>query len=108
MRRPGCAVVVLAFLTLAAACSKQDQANVAADAHSASQDAKSAIAKVANNPDVKHAEADVKQMGHDAAVEIRKTAAEAKNATHQVANDAKHAVHGAADTDKRRKDESNS
>ena len=107
MRRPGRALALLAALTLAAACSKHDQSGVAADAHSASQDAKSAISKVANNPDVKHVAADVKKMGHDAAAELRKTAAEAKTATHQVADDARHATHGAADggSEKRRKDD---
>jgi hypothetical protein len=108
MRR---ALTALAMLSLIAACSKHDTASVSKDAQDAGHSAKAAISKVADNPDVKKVESEVKAMGHDAAKEFRKTAGEAKTAAHDLASDAHRSVHGAAsgdDKDKSDKDKKDS
>ena len=79
--------------------SQHDTASVSNDAQAAAHSAKAAVSKVADSPDVKKAESDVKAMGHDAARELRKAGDEAKAAANSLAADAHHAAHGAANGD---------
>ena len=110
MRRPGRAFAVVVLLALAAACSKQDTANVAQSAKDAGQSVKAAVGKVANDPDVKRAGSDVKKLGHEAAQDIRKAGAEAKSAAQGIAADTHKAAHdgrqNASDGPKKRDDSS--
>jgi hypothetical protein len=93
MRRQGRVLATLLALSLAAACTRHDDAKVKADAQDAGHDVRNAAADVAHNADVKRAEAQFRVAGHDAAKDFRKAAAEAKAAAHDLANDTRHAAH---------------
>jgi hypothetical protein len=95
MRRPGRVLVTVCALTLAAACSRHDDAKVKSDLRGAGHDVTSAASDVSHNADVKRAEAQLRTAGHDAAKDLRKAAAEAKAAAHSLAADGRHAAHGA-------------
>jgi hypothetical protein len=95
MRVPSRALAALAVLMLAGACSKHDESDASKNAKDAAHSASAELKKVAHDPDVKRAAADLKAIGHDAAKNLRKSAAEAKGATNAVVNDAKHGAHRA-------------
>ena len=94
LRRVLPALAVIAAMT---ACSKSDQTDVSSDARDAAHSAHAEASKVASDADMKRTEADLKHMGHVAAQDLRKSAAEAKAATNSVVNDAKHAAQTAGD-----------
>ena len=96
----------IAALALAAACSKTDQHDVSHDAQDAAKSARAAFDRAAHDPAVKRVGADVKSMGHDAAQEMRRSAAEAKAAADSMAGDAKHAAHRAGESADDHKDRS--
>jgi hypothetical protein len=79
-------IAAIAALALITACSRSDE-------HRADADAKSAGQSVAHNPEVRQAQADLKQMGHTAAKEFHKLAAEAKVEAHKLAADTRGAAH---------------
>ena len=104
MRRSGCAIAAFAVLALGA-CSRQDSSSVSQDAHDASASAKQAVTNIGQDADLKRAAADLRHMGHDAAVELRKDAGEARSAAHTLASDTHHAVkHAGENADHNRRD----
>jgi hypothetical protein len=92
---PRRALAALAMLALAAACSKHDEAksqnDLSKSAKDAANSARAELKKIAHDPDLKRAAADLKAFGHDAARDLRKRAAEAGGATNAVVNGAQHA-----------------
>jgi hypothetical protein len=92
-------IAVLAALALTGACSRHDEHNVSADMKGAGQSVDTAAAKVVHDPDVKSAETDFKQAGHDAEKDFRKLAAEAKVEAHKLAADTREAAHGVTKPD---------
>jgi hypothetical protein len=96
---PGRALALIAALALAGACSRHDPSNVGDDLKDAGHNVGSAAAKVAHDPDIKAAEADLKAAGHDIARDVRKAGAQAKIAAHDVASDTHHAAHDVTHND---------
>ena len=96
---PGRALALIAALALAGACSRHDPADVGGDLKDAGHNVSKAAAKVAHDPDVKAAEADLKAAGHDIAKDVRKAGGQAKVAAHDVASGAHHAGHDVTHND---------
>jgi hypothetical protein len=80
-------------LGLVAACSRHDDAKVAADLKGAGHDVDSAAANVSHDQDVRAAEAQFRAAGRDAGQDFRKAAAEARAAARALAADTRHAAH---------------
>jgi hypothetical protein len=80
-------------LGLVAACSRHDDAKVAADLKGAGHDVDSAAGSVAHDEDVKAAEAQFRAAGRDAGRDFHKAAAEASAAARALAADTRHAAH---------------
>lgn len=95
MRATSLALAALAVAAAMTACSKSDRSDMSTDARDAAHSASAEAAKVANDADMKRTAADLKHLGHVAAQDVRKGAAEAKAATNSVATDAQRAVHNA-------------
>ncbi len=83
-------------LGLVSACSRHDEAKVTSDLRGAGHDVDSAAGSVARDADVRSAEAQLRDAGHDAAREARKAAAEARAAAHALAADSRRAAHDVA------------
>ncbi|MEJ0066390.1 MAG: hypothetical protein WDM85_14045 [Caulobacteraceae bacterium] len=92
-------LAAIAALVLIGACSRSDDHKTADDLKGAGHSVDNAAASVAHNPDVKSAEADFKQAGHDAGKDFRKAAAEAKAAAHKLASDTRGAAHDVTHND---------
>jgi hypothetical protein len=75
-------IAAIGALALTAACSRSD-------GHSADNTG----ASIAQNPDVRRAEAEIGKAGHTAAKDLRKLGAEAKVETHKLADDTRGATH---------------
>ena len=92
MHAPSRALAAVAVLALAAACSKHEEGKSQNDISKSAKDvtasARAELKKIAHDPDLKHAAADLKSFGRDTAREVRKRAAEARGATNAVVNDA--------------------
>ena len=87
MRRA--AILLLAFTAAIAGCSRHDEAQAKHDARSAVADVKAEAHKVANDPDMRKAGAEVKKTAAEAAAAIKHTAMEAKDAAKHGAHEAK-------------------
>ena len=72
------AILIASLCLAAAACSRGDENRVRADTHAAGQDLADAAQSVKNDPAVQQAGADARQAAHDAAVSVRKGAADAE------------------------------
>jgi hypothetical protein len=82
-------LVLIAGLCLAAAaCSRADENKVQQDTRAAGHDLADAARSVKDDPTVRQAGVDAKQAAHDAAVAMRKGAAEAEVKTGQAMIDA--------------------
>ena len=81
MRATSLALAALAVVGVMAACSQSDRSDMSSDARDAAHSATTEATKVANDADMKRTEADLKHLGHVAAQDVRKGAAEAKAAT---------------------------
>jgi len=92
MRRAQTLAIVVA-LGLASACSRHDDSDLKADLKGAGHDVDSAAGHVAQDPDIKSAEAQLRDAGHDAGKDVRKAAAEARAAARSLAADTRHAAH---------------
>ena len=91
-------LILIAGLCLAAAaCSRSDEAKVQQDTRAAGHDLSDAAQKVKDDPTVRHVGDDAKQATHDAAVALRKGAAEAEVKTGQAMIDAGDKTKRAAD-----------
>src|SRR5215472_13562858 len=99
------AVDAFAALTV---CSKNDRSDMSSDARDAAHSAHAVASKVANDADMKRAEADLKHLSHVAAQDVRKGAAEAKAATNSVVTDAQHAAHKAGERQDQKEQNSSS
>ena len=97
MRATNLALATLAVAAAMTACSKSDRSDMSSDARDAAHSASAVASKVANDADMKRTAADLKHLGHVAAQDVRKGAAEAKAATNSVVTDAQHAVHKASE-----------
>jgi len=86
-------IAVLAVLVLAAACSPSDERRTSAELKDAGHSVDAAAQGVAHSAAVRHAEADFRRAGHDAAEETRRLAAQAKVETHKLAAHARGGVH---------------
>jgi hypothetical protein len=82
------------------ACSPSDDHRAGADLKGAGHSADNTASGVAQNGDVKNAEADFKQFGHNAAKDFRKLGAEAKIEAHKLASDTRSAAHGVTKPDR--------
>ena len=80
--------LAIGALSLTAACSRSDN-----------QSATSTSASIAQNADVRNAQAELKKAGHDAARDFRKLAAQAKIETHKLAADTRNAGHDVTHND---------
>jgi hypothetical protein len=87
----------VAALALAAACSKSDHHDVSHDAQDAAKSARAAFDRAAHDPAIKRVRSDLRKMGHDAAQETRRSAAEARAAANSLASDARQAAHRAGE-----------
>lgn len=96
------ALAALAVVVAMTACSKSDRSDMSADARDAASSARTEASKVANDADMKRAEADIKHLGHVAAQDVREGAVEAKAATNSVVADAHHAAHRAGEKQDRK------
>lgn len=105
MRRAGPAFVAILALALCAGCARHHDARVSGDLKDAGRSAREAAARIGHDPDVKNAEADLRQAGHDAGKDLRKAAAEAREAAHRLSGDAHRAAH---DVTRPQKDDDNS
>jgi hypothetical protein len=81
-------ILIASFCLAAAACSRGDENRLREDARSAGHDVSQAAQNLQNDPTVRHAGAEARQAGHDAAVSLRKGAAEAEYKTGQAMVDA--------------------
>jgi|SRR5215831_13580326 len=107
MRAYSRALLAVAAFAALTACSKNDRSDMSSDARDAAHSAHSVVSKVANDADMKRTEADLKHLGHVAAQDVRKGAAEAKAATNSVVSDAQRAAHKAGER-QAQKDQSSS
>jgi len=87
-------IVLCLLLSAVGACSRHDEASARQDARSAVADVKAGAHKVASDPNLRKAGA-----------EVKKTAAEAAHAIKATANEAKHAVKSTAHEARRKADE---
>ncbi|HEX7761840.1 MAG TPA: hypothetical protein VF459_20195 [Caulobacteraceae bacterium] len=94
-RAPFLPLFALLLAFAAAGCSRHDQASVQHDARAAVADVKAEAHKVANDPDMRKAGAEVKKTAAEAAAAIKHTAQQARDA----------AEHGAHET-RRKSDDS--
>ena len=91
-------LILIAGLCLAAAaCSRSDEAKVQEDTRAAGHDLADAAQKVKNDPTVRQTGEDAKHVAHDAAVALRKGAAEAEVKTGQAMIDTGDKAKRAAD-----------
>jgi hypothetical protein len=82
-------LILIAALGLAAtACSRSDEDRVRADTNAAGRDITNAAQNVKNDPAVRDAGDAARRAGHEAAVSVRKSAAEAEVKTGQAMIDA--------------------
>jgi hypothetical protein len=81
-------ILIAGLCVAAAACSRADQAKVQQDTRAAGHDLADAAQNVKDDPTVRQAGAETKQAAHDAAVAVRKGAAEAEVKTGQALIDA--------------------
>jgi|HubBroStandDraft_1064217.scaffolds.fasta_scaffold878146_2 hypothetical protein len=91
--RPTFLLAAIGALALVAGCSRDDGQRAGDDLKNAGHSVDHTAAGVANNPDVKSAEADLRHAGHIVAFDTRKAAAEAKIAAHKLAADTRDAAH---------------
>jgi hypothetical protein len=108
MRRPGRALAAFTVLALAVACSKQEQGHASQDARDASQSARQAVTNVGRDPAVKRAGADLRLIGHEAAVGVRHMGSQADAALHHLAASNDRATRDRDDHTNRATDSSNS
>jgi hypothetical protein len=97
MRALSRALLAIAAIAAMTACSESDRSDMSSDARDAAHSASTEATKVANDADMKRTEADLKHLGHVAAQDVRKGAAEAKAATNSMLTDAQHAAHKAGE-----------
>ena len=97
MRALSRALLANAAIAAMTACSESDRSDMSSDARDAAHSASTEATKVANDADMKRTEADLKHLGHVAAQDVRKGAAEAKAATNSMLTDAQHAAHKAGE-----------
>jgi hypothetical protein len=91
-------LILIASLCLAAAaCSRGDENKVREDANATGHDLADAARNVKNDPTVQQAGAEARAAAHDAAVSVRKGAAEAEVKTGQAMIDAGDKAKRAAD-----------
>ena len=81
-------ILVATLCIAAAACSRGDENRTREDVRSAGHDLANAAQNVKNDPTVKQAGADARAAAHDAAVAVRKGAAEAEVQTGKALVDA--------------------
>ena len=97
MRALSRALLAIAAIAAMTACSESDRSDMSSDARDAAHSASTEATKVANDADMKRTEADLKHLGHVAAQDVRKGAAEAKAATNSMVSDAQRAAHKAGE-----------
>jgi hypothetical protein len=85
--RPLLVLGLIAACAAVGACSKHDEAQTRHDARALAADVKADAHKLANDPDLRKAGAEVKKTASQAASAIKHTAQQTKDAAHKGAQD---------------------